>query len=159
MKLFPCLHKTIQSPLSPEEVRHRLSSHILPAAHSALLDSGTVYWVGRVTSEKFGLRRQHRHTGIAGNSPDIDGRIILTNSGSEIRVTVSPHPSLNLIYLFGMIGLSIYILVCLFGTKAYDAAIGPGLVLLFLIITLPFFRRAARRDNEKAFRYFTELLK
>lgn len=158
MKLFPCLHKTIQSPLSPEEVRHRLSSHILPAAHSALLDSGTVYWHGHVTSEEFRLIRKCRHTGMAGEFPPVDGRIVLTNSGSELQVTISPHPSLNLIYLFGMIGLSIYILVCLFGTKAYDAAIGPGLVLLFLIITLPFFRRAARRDNEKAFRYFLELI-
>ena len=158
MRLFPYLRKTIQSPLSPEEVRQRLSSQILPAVHSALLDSGTVYWVGHVTSEEFWLIRKCRHTGMAGKLPPIHGRIILTNSGSEIRVTITPHSSLNLIYLFGILGLSIYILVCLFGTKAYDAAIAPGLILLYLLITLPFFRRAARRDNEAAFQCFVELL-
>ena len=159
MRLFPCLHKTVQTPLNPEDVRHRLSSYILPAAHSAMLDTGTPYLVGHVTSEEFWLIRKQQHTGWAGEFPPIEGRIILTNDGSEIQVTIAPHPSLNLIYLFGMLGLSIYILFCLFGTKAYDAAVGPGLFLIYMLITLPLVRRAARRDNEKAFQYFLELIR
>ncbi len=166
MYIFPYQRAALYSPLSPQEVFHRLDGEVRPRRTFAermtelfrqpAVDSSKSY-EGDLQPDRFKISRIISYQNSF--QPFITGRVTPEGPGSLVSLTLAMHPA---VYLFGVIWFSMVLLVLAAGLLAFwdgSASTGDlGIPLAMFLFGFVLFNAGFWFETRRSLRFFKELL-